>query len=1050
MNLFPLQIFPESGLSNSVIPPIYAGLLIAMALTETLGWPFISLMVPGYLAPILLIKPISGLVILIEAFISYLVIKLISDGMERLGMWTRFFGTDAFYALLLVSVLVKVSFEGFIVPVIGPRLNELLPRPIDFRNDLHGIGLVVVPLIANLLWRHGLRRSLVPGAFVTGATYLFTRYVLIPYTNYSVSSFELLYERIAIDFLESPKLYIILLVGAGFTTLNRVRFGWTTHGILIPSLLGIAWFTPIRVLTTFVEAGIILILGRMLLNSKWLGNRTIEGARKIVLLFSLGFILKLLIGFIVSSRYPGFKATDIYGFAYLLPTLIAIEMYPVGRFFKTIRLMVQTSFTAAFFGVSAGFLASLIIPQVLGSIRTPAAATSPIRERGDIYQKLLLERARIIPEEQVSNYDAVYSSELTSMQGVFKLVKQMVAQGSATEPELQQAASLLAAMGYQLVVFEDEHWARTYLIIHETGDSPGSLHGWGTYVFTLNPALDLIFEVPRPISESPTYPAALGLFLKLGSKGLFVSGCFSTSSLERTDVTTHRNNMFNTAHSVFADSDIYLVRSEKRVRSRLRIEKDPTGTMNPKIFESVIPGLDVKWRGTEGINILKTSARRGFATLKISTADAESLQSQPGDRAKPALRYEEGALLEWLLNQATESIIGDRAQEIRLPSLLELAYLDRFLFSRLARITVQKAVIAEQTIKELNDAAFALSLQLTVFKDNYAGELFLIVHRNPQGPFWGTYIFRTGGAASVIVEVPNPAVELNTDRIALQIFNQFKAASLHLSGISRRPDTDDFDVTDPMVLQTVFQLAHQAMQRENIEQKVAAVQVRGFLEDEEGILPQAVVSSGYEASDQAPGAAFNEQLRKVLEELGIAAVPFDSSKPLVRFGSHANAQMAYTESYNMGSFTTVWLSSKVRSRFPTPESTEQLKVLAASLDIPYETGSLFLVVHEQSPNPLDVTYEPIVTYLQGFAATANAEYLLRLCSWLKEQDLTLALFREKTTGEDYALIGQEGAGISIIVSMQAETDEVLVSSINEAGKAVRSFLLRRSRALVFQ
>jgi len=62
-----LPIFPENGLSNSVIPPVLVGLGFSTFFTETLGWNFSGLIVPGYIAPIFIVKPVSGIIIVIEA-----------------------------------------------------------------------------------------------------------------------------------------------------------------------------------------------------------------------------------------------------------------------------------------------------------------------------------------------------------------------------------------------------------------------------------------------------------------------------------------------------------------------------------------------------------------------------------------------------------------------------------------------------------------------------------------------------------------------------------------------------------------------------------------------------------------------------------------------------------------------------------------------------------------------------------------------------------------------------------------------------------------------
>lgn len=508
--------------------------------------------------------------------------------------------------------------------------------------------------------------------------------------------------------------------------------------------------------------------------------------------------------------------------------------------------------------------------------------------------------------------------------------------------------------------------------------------------------------------------------------------------------------MFNAAHSAFSDSDIYLIRGGGKATSRLRIEKDPYGSMDPRIFSTHIQDLDVKWRTMEGESLLRQTARHGFATLRISEQAAAALLTKQADRTFPQVQSAEGALLDWLVEVAAkELVVGERTAGLKVPTMLELAYLDREVFSKLAKIPLQKKAGSELPPIKLSISLFALDLQLTIFKELFTGDDYLIIHSAEGGPHWGIYVFRLGGAESVMIEVPNPAVEIGTERFGHFLFQRLNAASLHLSGMSRRPDSDDFDVTDPANLQTVFQLAHQCLQRDNIEAKMTALQVRGFLEVPEESYPQAVLSSGYEIVREAPGVDLMDKLRTELTALNIEVRTFDGSKGMVRFGGHSNAQMAYTESYNMGSFVTVWLGSQIRNRFPTAESTEQLKAIANSLEIPYEIGALFPIIHKLSIEPHPLQVELILTYVRGFSTTGNAEFLARLRVLLDERHLRFSILRDLTTVEDFILIGDGEDAISMIVSLQASNERVVTAKCAEAGAAVAEFLAYRSNALVF-
>ncbi len=113
--------------------------------------------------------------------------------------------------------------EGPLQTIIGNALSQILPGEFDFRNELHSTGLIVVPLLANIFWRHGIRRNLLPILTNILLTFLFLKYVLIPYTNFSVNKFELMYSKMAVNFEESARYYVILLIGAALANHHKYR-----------------------------------------------------------------------------------------------------------------------------------------------------------------------------------------------------------------------------------------------------------------------------------------------------------------------------------------------------------------------------------------------------------------------------------------------------------------------------------------------------------------------------------------------------------------------------------------------------------------------------------------------------------------------------------------------------------------------------------------------------------------------------------------------------------------------------------------------------------
>ncbi|MBN1550586.1 poly-gamma-glutamate biosynthesis protein PgsC/CapC [bacterium] len=556
-----IPIFPDNGLANSVIPPVFIGLSISTFFTETLGWNFSGLIVPGYLAPILIVKPLSGIVIIIEALLTYATLRLLSDGLSRFGLWTRFFGQDAFFALFCVSILIKGVLEGPLLPQVSGIIDQIFPGAVDYQNEFHSTGLIVVPLMANIFWRHGVRRNIFPALSVIGLTYLATQYILIPYTNFSVSTFELMYSKMAINFEESPRYYFILLVGTAMASHNKYRYGWAYHGMLIPALLGIAWLTPTKILTTFIEAGLILVIGSWIVKRRFMRNVAMEGPRKLLFLFSIGFGLKMLLGFWILHEYPGFQASDLYGFAYILPALIAMEMWPGRYYLKVARVTIQTSLLAAILGVLA---AVIILP-----LTSDSAITSFQQDRHNqtdefqSSQMVAVKSGNLVPwlSNQLSTrlaYGADYDPlSLKTLSLLDRRVLTPIVNNLSMDigsVEFEKMVPVLTKTGLQLIDFRDEENNRTYWIIMEQ-----SVSGYqGIYIIRRGSSRPMIIEIPDPLTEIRTIETGLELFEYWNARACFISGTSRRNEYAEFDVThlETKRSLFQLAHQVFQRESI--------------------------------------------------------------------------------------------------------------------------------------------------------------------------------------------------------------------------------------------------------------------------------------------------------------------------------------------------------------------------------------------------------------------------------------------------------------------------------------------------------------
>ncbi|MEN9865921.1 MAG: hypothetical protein RL748_1511, partial [Pseudomonadota bacterium] len=251
-HLFPLQIFPASGLASSVITTVWVGIFVVALFNLRFGWVMSGLIVPGYLVPLLLIKPSAALVVLVESVLTYFIVWWYSEVLSMRMGWSRFFGRDRFFAMVLVSVGIRIISDGYALPWLGDTLSQRWQIHFDYQNNLHSFGLIISALVANNFWKTGLRRGLLTNFVTIAITYCLVRFVLMQTTNFSLANIGFLYEDIASSFLASPKTYMILIITAFLASRMSLYYGWDFSGILIPALLALQWYQPQKIILSFV------------------------------------------------------------------------------------------------------------------------------------------------------------------------------------------------------------------------------------------------------------------------------------------------------------------------------------------------------------------------------------------------------------------------------------------------------------------------------------------------------------------------------------------------------------------------------------------------------------------------------------------------------------------------------------------------------------------------------------------------------------------------------------------------------------------------------
>ena len=961
-----LPIFPEGSLASSVITTVWIGVWVVAFFNLRFGWVFSGLVVPGYLVPLLIVKPFSAGVVVIEAAVTYLIVWVFSEKLSSGRSWSSLFGRDRFMGLVLASILVRLVFDGFALPALGTFLNERFGIAFDWRNNLHSFGLIVVSLMANQFWKPGLVRGL-GTAFVTlGVTFLLVRYGLMEFTNFRISGIAYLYEGYAASLLASPKAYIILIATAFIASHMNLRYAWELGGILIPALIALQWYQPLKIATSFVEASVIMGLGALALRLPFFADVTMEGARKVLLFFNIGFLYKLALGWAVVLLGLEVKQSDLFGFGYLLATLIAIKMYDKAMLIRFTRSTLQISLVGAAAGTAAGLLL-LFMPAGLSltAAEPRAEATAPIRRDETALPHALAERS-------VAIYGASTPGVLpppppsAAQLAAFRRGVELLATGEgAGEPErLARAAGFLAAAGYRLELLQNG-----WLLLAEADPQ-------GRGVFVLNPrgGAPLLLSLPDPLGL-PGLPAAAALIAaNQGARAVAIAGRSAALAADRL------------ADPAVLAQPLYQAFAEALLSGGLGLLElragDPTGLAVagtlPRGLDAV--GLDHALGGgiapefgprLEG-HAQAARAEAGFAVLRLDRAALRRLLAAGVELA--TVRPERGGLGAHLLQplSAPEAIAPAGSGAYRPPSLGELRYLDTELLTPLLREALPALPASGATaLAPLSRAAAALGYALSVIEAE--GTRHALLLEVEPGRHWGTYAFRTNGAPFAVA-VPRPLAEANALEFGLALHDGLGAAALLVAGADPRARADRAsDPLFPHAPPSVFNLAGQVVLRE-AGGALMVVQARALGIPREGGLPP---EDAFLAFDRAPlgVAAHNNplaaRLMGTLARLGLSARVVDGSAVTAGYGIGWSASALYLQQAGPEtSLATLWLSPLARLSFAQRAEARLETAQFGALGIPTVAAS---PADWLAPAPVT----PPDTTLPAGLRTALVEYVAR-------------------------------------------------------------------------
>ena len=1054
--MFPLEIFPQSSLASSVITTVWVGVFVVAFFNLRFGWVLSGLVVPGYIVPLLLIKPWSAGVILVEGIVTYLLVWYFSERLSRRGWWASLFGRDRFFALILASIAVRLSFDGWLLPLVGQQL-ELFGVAFDYRNNLHSFGLVIVALVANQFWKTGVVRGFLPLIVTLGITYLIVRFGLMEYTNFGLGAVNFMYEDLAASILAAPKAYIILVITAFIASRMNLHYGWEFNGILLPALLALQWYAPSKILLSFAEAFIILGIAILVLRLPLFARASIEGGNKLLLFFNIGFIYKIGVGFAAEAFMPDLKVTDLFAFGYLLSTLLAIKMHDKGIAIRITRATVQTS------------IVSIIIASILGFALTmlPAAAfkqdaaslpDADITFSEQTLSDRLLDSLPVFYRAYLPNETQVplpaETAAFTSALGYLQKTPEILSANS-----LSTVGKLLAEAGFKLEVLQQR-----YLFISERKPEKG----WGIFVIDTQAQTNLSIELPVPLEASRLIENAFVMMQSLQARTLAIAGPASLGRSALIDPHT----LFNKFHMLISRHDTLQLRAHTAKSRRMQDNNPDRAASEMWVPHSFPPSLQlarlrtlvgdyhVRWDTPVFENLQRSSSNTRFAELYLELDARQRLLFAPlllgTERELPVVEGDttiEGYLQEWLLS-GKQQVAAKGSNAYVVPQLEELRYFDIEILTPVLQLIRGEygpdgwSQAALNELPGLISAAQVLGYQLWRYRHRSTAQDYLILAESEDEPkrHWGTYVFRLqAGAEPYLVQIPRPLFEINSFEAGIALFERLKGQALIIAGTHPHANDDNSsDIIRSDTPASLFNLVNEVLLREFSSTPSLVLQIRAMGQRTGEPMPQAdAFLSMYDGTSQLEKLRpMTRTLMDTLTNDGWLINLVDGSIETVGYQVGGVPQARYLQATEAMDFGILWLSPLTRSAYRQQNTNQLYSAQFESLSIASQTGNLpqYLVAKGLSgyPVPQELRRQ-LVDYLDTRDIVKLAALKHNWPTWQFER------FVDQNTQQSYLLVQHSEQAIVLVVNLQPLMNRVGVQVNTRPGAIeIENFIARRA------
>ena len=991
-----LGIFPEGSLDQSIVTPVWVGVIVVAFFNQRLGWTFSGLVVPGYLAPLIIAKPISALIILGESMITYLIVFMFSEILSRIKMWSSLFGRDRFFALIIVSVVVRLTFDGYLLPMLGSYMEENYAVDFDYRSNLHSLGLFIVALTANLFWYKGILRCIIPISTTLLVTLLIVRYGLMEFTNFNIGSLEYMYSDFALSLEASPKAYIIIITCALISSRMNLMYGWDFNGILVPALITLYWYEPLAILFTLLEMCIVLFTATIILKLPFMANKTVEKSNKVMLFFHVAFAYRFVVGYLfLGFGIASGRATDLFGIGYLVSTLMAVKIHEKQIFWRLVRANVQTSVVAAIVANVFGFV-FVLVPWSFFSSKQLQSKVTEISVSNESLQSFTKKNLFNTYKTKVNSaYLAPSIGELNKFeQGISEICKYL---RSKEQESLTTANIYLQNCGYHI------YKTPKYLYLQDTINS-----GRGTYVFRLQNKNNLVISSPTPLKEKTFLPAS-HLFDNLQANILAIAGTDNEAVIASSRTFFHRFHMVTSTYNY----DILQVRSlQKAPQNGLWVSTNVSRYLNLQKLQQLLGKLDIFLRPLAVPNIQRANCTSNF--LELTLHEYASFVTLDEMANNEILRKS----ISDYVNEHKEKIAPRNSNLYQIPQLEELLFFDEIVLTPLVREQQQFHISPnierlQKKLQQLNVYASYVGYKAVLIK-NKSGCYVILQEKTPQyKKFQGMYILRFSKFSSYLIQVPRPILENSTLQFAYEIFMEKKAFALAISGAhlySNRDNSSDLLARNHKV--NLLNLFYQVLLRENAAKFVLAIQVRGFSLQNERQLPQAdvLLSSSQQKANNLQMSVLTTRLLQQLQSKNLSVEIVTATDETSAYTVQGFFQAKYLDQLAQGELVALWLSPYIRSEYRERRNNFKIRQLKALFIPQVRDISRFMINRNQYLGVSPI----ILTKIQEYLQYQDAVLLHKL---LKKSPYKFFYYVDDITGKVVVLLCKTKTDLPIIVNL---------------------------------